>query len=427
TLVKKSFEVFIIELRNDPEGFHDQILDDVLPNGVDDQNWDTVSQLFSTINGVFGIEDACKIDTTTFPELLERSLEAQIRRVTAKMVSDLRNWTLEQADQSGCRIAGALELTKCFEEHFRQLEKAAQHNSAKILGDLEKFIADACVACRGDAKQTNELTGLPLRSLTLRYYRLILNRLAIHATIRMVAGLSSAISAISEELFELRRELKQFAKRFNDVANEVQAEFEANDNESDEFSSLWKFAVSSLRNRQAELCIQLDRDVRRECLDPECGGLFEMIMQRGDQQERLSENMRLASRKCVVRSLEGMDAISQMIKSSKTPNQLCLQIYRCFEDVKPKLLEYGGAKRLLLGLPLSAQGNQKVEVLKKVLGENVTLAFNSDNDVTFCCEVSGVPLASVAAGIIENRTDYADYADRLHLRTDVEWTTLLSD
>jgi hypothetical protein len=427
TLVKKAFEVYIVELRNDPEGFHDQVLADVLPKNSDDRDWQTISLLFETINSVFGIEDPFVIDSSTYPELLERSLEAQVRRVTARMGTELRAWILEQADQSGCRIAGAIDLTKCFEEHFSQLEKSAHHNSTKILADLRQFVADAQVACQGDPRQTNELTGLPLRSLTLRYYRLILNRLAIHATMRMASGLSSAVSAISEELYELRREMKQFAKRFSDIANEVQSEFEAGEDKSGEFSSLWKYAVSNLRNRQAELCIQLDRDVRRECLDEDYSGLFDLIMQRGDLEDRLSDNMRLASRKCVIKSLDGIDAISQMIKSSETPNQLCLQIYRCFEDVQPKLLEHGGAKQLLLGLLLSAQGNQKVEVLKKVLGENVTLAFNSDNDVTLCCEVSGVPLASVAAGIIENRTDYADYAERLHVRTDVDWSTLLND
>ena len=80
---------------------------------------------------------------------------------------------------------------------------------------------------------------------------------------------------------------------------------------------------------------------------------------------------------------------------------------------------------MMLGIPLSAQGNKKVEVLRKVLGENVTLAFNSDNDVTLCCEVSDVPLVRAAAAVIENRPDYADYAERLHLRTDIEWSNVI--
>ena len=49
---------------------------------------------------------------------------------------------------------------------------------------------------------------------------------------------------------------------------------------------------------------------------------------------------------------------------------------------------------------------------------------DSDRDAAICYESQGLPLARVAAAIIDHRPEYAQAAQRLHTRTDIEWTPM---
>jgi hypothetical protein len=54
-------------------------------------------------------------------------------------------------------------------------------------------------------------------------------------------------------------------------------------------------------------------------------------------------------------------------------------------------------------------------------GSPATVAFDSDGDLIACYEVQRLPLATVAASLIDKRTHCAQIASRLHTRRDVDW------
>ena len=49
---------------------------------------------------------------------------------------------------------------------------------------------------------------------------------------------------------------------------------------------------------------------------------------------------------------------------------------------------------------------------------------SGENELLVCCETNGVSLVHVAMDMIQGRRDYADYASRVHTRTDVPWSSL---
>jgi hypothetical protein len=55
-------------------------------------------------------------------------------------------------------------------------------------------------------------------------------------------------------------------------------------------------------------------------------------------------------------------------------------------------------------------------------GQPPTTAYDAHCDAALCCEMEQIPLAPLAATLIDFRRDYAEAASRLHTRQDVTWT-----
>jgi hypothetical protein len=53
-----------------------------------------------------------------------------------------------------------------------------------------------------------------------------------------------------------------------------------------------------------------------------------------------------------------------------------------------------------------------------------TIVDGDDVDLVCCHEVQELPISSLAARVIDGRTDLIRVASRLHTRTDVNWPTL---
>ncbi len=97
---------------------------------------------------------------------------------------------------------------------------------------------------------------------------------------------------------------------------------------------------------------------------------------------------------------------------------------KCLEAGKPRLMQCGGAKRLLVLMPESSARARPLEMLHRQLNETPSVAQDSDGDFVLCDEVERISLTQVAVTLIERRRDYAEFASRLHTRTDVSWSPL---
>jgi len=96
-----------------------------------------------------------------------------------------------------------------------------------------------------------------------------------------------------------------------------------------------------------------------------------------------------------------------------------------FAQAQPKLLKHGGQTQQLAVLPQSDWTVEQLTHLAKQLGPDATLVEGNDAVLTVCCEASGLPLVQIATELIQCRRDYADFAERVHTRTDIQWTSLV--
>ena len=127
-------------------------------------------------------------------------------------------------------------------------------------------------------------------------------------------------------------------------------------------------------------------------------------------------------RRAVVSWMKQLDATQILFGQGSDGETVPLDEH--LEASLPKLLECGGARRLLVMLPHNSTNMRPVEILTRQLNELPSLAENSDGDFVLCHEVEQISLTQVAVTLIEERRDWADYASRLHTRTDVSWSVL---
>ena len=92
----------------------------------------------------------------------------------------------------------------------------------------------------------------------------------------------------------------------------------------------------------------------------------------------------------------------------------------------PMLLEYGGDRRVLAIVPHSENAGNSDTTVSRALGISATTVAGRDNYLTVCVEASGLSLPHVALEIVERRRDRIEFARRIHSRTDIAWSPLVS-
>jgi eukaryotic-like serine/threonine-protein kinase len=98
-----------------------------------------------------------------------------------------------------------------------------------------------------------------------------------------------------------------------------------------------------------------------------------------------------------------------------------LLIATCLDSAIPRLLAYGGSRRLLLAVPEGSVGPEARQYLSTDLGCAPTIITGRSDEVFFCYEGECLDVDRVAALIVGQRHDCASMAVRLHTRTDIAW------
>ena len=90
----------------------------------------------------------------------------------------------------------------------------------------------------------------------------------------------------------------------------------------------------------------------------------------------------------------------------------------------PQLGACGGARRTLVVAPANVDRERLAQANRGIPAESLTFAEHSRNEIVICQEIAEVPINRVVTQLVGSRRDYAELADRLHTRIDIEWPSL---
>ncbi len=111
----------------------------------------------------------------------------------------------------------------------------------------------------------------------------------------------------------------------------------------------------------------------------------------------------------------GADAQAQPARRSLQP---------FLEAAAPRVSADAAEARLLLVCPEGSDATTVRELAGMNAIEPPSVVFDRDGDLVLCNEVEQASLTSVAAHLIDHRSDYAEIAARLHSRVDVNWSAM---
>ena len=172
-----------------------------------------------------------------------------------------------------------------------------------------------------------------------------------------------------------------------------------------------------------ELTSKFDERLANSVLK-DVGGLRKLLTQGGEFLRKLPGQIRAMALTTVISLMRTLDAADIMFARNRENENSAATLSESLALAKPRLLRCGGGKRLLVMLPSGSNHVRPLEILYQEMNETPSVADNNDGDFVLCYEVEQLSLTQVAVALIDGRRDFAEYAERLHSRTDVAWSRL---
>lgn len=296
-----------------------------------------------------------------------------------KLAAEVSHWILAVTEKPGDRLAGALQAVEWFRNH-----------SEALLKDFTRF-ADATRTKIGQVAQAASTSTAADPEAEQRYVRLKVDLAAMEGAANVVAGVRGALERIAESLIATRPAIDQIQKS---VGEEVSGSLE-------EVYALF----ASIGVKPGALPTVLDKRLQEDWIGPR-GGLLEVLSHPELLDELTGVVRRLAQQ--LVRELFMTDGSGQSAGWRE-------------EDWRtPAVAKLGAGSRRCALTPAGA-GQPGVAV-----NSQHAVVTAAGNDTCLITECEGLSAPHVAATLVSHRRDYAEFAERVHTRRDIQWNDLLS-
>jgi hypothetical protein len=260
---------------------------------------------------------------------------------------------------------------------------------------------------------TAATAGKPESSLAHEYFQVAVDQVSIAASESVLLVLSAECSAISDEFASLGREIDQVATALHRAASSRTGDENVTLNERRDLPK-------QLQGRVDEVANLVDARLQAEFLQTN-GGLVKTVMQGGRLRAQLNSKLLETARQVIHQTISGGN--SDAVEDLTTGN---VGLGSALALATPMLLEYGGERRVLAVVPNIGSGGNSDTTVSRALGTSATTVAGSDNYLTVCVEASGLSLPHVALELVERRRDRVEFAGRVHSRTDIAWSPLVS-
>ncbi len=248
-----------------------------------------------------------------------------------------------------------------------------------------------------------------------------MDRLAASAAQQLISTLLSDAKTISDEIIALGREINHIATAVSRTTNSNGATL-SSDLQANRSPSEARLAAK-INAKLSEISAYVDARLQAEYLDP-TGGLAKTIMEGGRPRAQLTLKLHELSSQAVHQSVTSVNVLDT---SDSNSGQSVVDEFRSsLALATPTLLKFGGRRRTLVVVPREAAHSGSQTAITKRLGTVVTPISGTDSSLSVCVEADGLSLSHIALEFVDRRRDRVDFAERVHCRTDIAWTPLIS-
>jgi hypothetical protein len=339
---------------------------------------------------------------------LESALEKHLQESAAGRAAALGEWILGLIASPRHRVEKAQRAVDYLVERLRELTREVGEivqSRQRELGPLKLALRSEdnggrdWLRFRGFASRRRLVAD---RRLSL-YFCLSIEELTYNGVRRVMTLILAQMTALGDTLRNLAADLNRLA---------------------DEFSSLPAQAgggqgsvAEMLAGHKAELVAEMERDLEDALRRA-------VINDANDVRRVLPQALRLAARAAILRALH-KNILQEIHASGAGDSQESL-----FSPgvgllaATPRLSACGGGRRLLLATAENLSPAQLLPQLGAEAGQASTVLDDAENGALLCYEAEQLSLRHVTAAVLDQRSQYAELASRLHTRVDVTWLPL---
>jgi hypothetical protein len=341
-------------------------------------------------------------------------LEEQLR-------GELRRWVTGHIDDPVERMAGARRATAWLSNHFQGVENELQQFTQTVAGKLAEVRRAVADGANGPLVSVGGRSPDPCSRRAVHYFRLRLDQLALAAATHTVRSVLSDAKSISDEMVALGREMEHLLATMCRTAGPDMGASESASAGGSRDSATAK-AAACLETRLDQLAAEVDQQLQAEFLGAH-GGLMQTIMHGGRPRAQLNARLHEFAGQAVSRALAGVNVMDEVFRCD---SQAQSGLRSALATATPSLVQFGGTRRVLAVLPCDAADPTCAEKLSQAIGTDVTTLAGDDNSLTLCVESGQLSVPYAAVEFVQRRRDRVDFAARIHSRTDILWTPLLS-
>jgi serine/threonine protein kinase len=400
-LAAQSREMLEASLGCDERSFLDRWLADRLPSGAEPSG----TGALAAVDQLFRKSDEGHDRGGASLMVVRQTLSAIVQPLNDRLREQAGNWARGRVDVAGLRLAGARraadELIAHCQETLTEAKSLAKQVASRLV-EIHRAAADESAAQDEPPVAVDE-------NPVLTYFRLRLDHCAMIAAEHIATSIVADLKADADALNQLGRDVMEMAGRVNGNADQWLS-LSSDDSRGR--------AASHLHAQLAEIATRVDEQVQTQCIDQQ-GGLLAAIAAGGRTRAQLFSTLKECSHQAIQRSLSEVDVLAQVIGDADGAS-----LAERIREVSPELLQYGGSRRVLAVLPKSAAEANSIAQIQASLGGKISLVPGCDNSLVLCVEGQDLVLPEVAVNVVQRRRDYVEFAERVHSRSDIQWTKL---
>jgi hypothetical protein len=400
-------------LRAEPDPFFNSLLAEFLPPERDSEPPGDLTKIagdaLRTVNAILGHREAEDEYHEAAEDNVADTLEQRIESLAGRQAAAVQRCIWERLDAPKRMVRSAQHAVKEYDEMVRKIDQKARAVRQEMEGELKALqqqIREFRPVEPRRASRNNPQPGPQpmLRQLLLDYARRRLLAVCLQAACKLAQTVSRRLALVGDELKDLGRALDKAAGQFSDY-------YDDGDNS----------VMASLRSRTPELVSLLD-DQFRNSFFPSGEGFRAALRKEFGFAERLPDALRDAARRIAAEAIRAVEVTGALFPAGEDALKAHERLAEMIQAAQPRLTQCGGAARLLLVLSEPIQDPRLQSMFAARFGQPPTTAVDAHCDPALCCEMEQIPLAPLAATLIDYRRDYAEAASRLHTRSDVNWT-----
>ena len=359
---------------------------------------------------------------------LEAALDRDVRTLATRKGEAIRNWILELIDEPHVRVGGACRARDWYAAFIRGLDAEAAELRQAVQADWQTLERTLVQTERTAAKRPTvfgirrgEKPNPNADAAMLRIVRWRIEDLALFGLSKFFRHLLAQIASAGDQLKDLQRTLSQLSETF--AAETPWQPADAHPASAKVVDEVRGAVTENLRQKMPELVQRAAAGFQSQFLDQH-GGLRNLCKNANAMHNLVPSALRALAQAQVFAALKEIPIAEALLGVTDDAPSRLVRLKECIDAARPRISGCGGGQRLLAILPDNPQGAALQTAVSQELQPPATVVGYAEPDVVFAYELQDLSIPHVAARLIEDRTDFAQMAARLHTRIDVVWSPL---